>query len=62
MKREHPHPEQDAWLVGGGGRGAAQPEQRLLGWLPTWAGGPTGILWIPSRLSCGPLHGKLEPG
>lgn len=28
--------------------GAPQPEQRLIGWLLTWGGGPTGILWVPS--------------
>lgn len=62
MKGEPPDPEQDAWLVGGCGQGAAQLEQALLGWLPAWARGPTSILWIASKLSCGPLHGKLEPG
>lgn len=48
------------WL--GGGQVAAQLKQEA-DWLAAHSGRwPPGILWILSRLRCGYLHGKLEPG
>lgn len=46
----------------GGERQPSQSRGALAGWLLSSAGGPRGVLWTPSRLRCGSLHGKLEPG
>lgn len=59
MEMREPHPEQDAWLLRVGGTGPPS-QSKVAGYsLGRW---PTGILWILSRLRCGYLRGRLEPG